>query len=95
MNPRPLRCPRCDSPCDVVERVTVRLDWGAAVVGQDGIVRPEDPTVTPSYATAENSEGLPVPYGSCSADTCRHQWRLRRRFDPTALLDTFNPEGQS
>lgn len=76
----------------MVERVTARLDWGAAVVGPDGVVRPEDPDVQPPYITAENGEGSPAPYGSCSADACRHQWRLRRRFDPTAALDTPNPE---
>lgn len=93
MNVRPLRCPRCCSSAAVVERVTARLEWGLAVVGPDGVVRPMDPDAQPPYVTAENAEGAPVPYGCCDSADCRHQWRLRQRFDPSALLDTLNPEG--
>jgi hypothetical protein len=94
MTARPLRCPRCGSAAAVIERVTAVLDWGLATIGADGVVRPVGRDAQPPCAMADNAEGAEIPYGRCDDSECLHQWRLRQRFDPTALLDTPNPEGQ-
>jgi hypothetical protein len=81
MTARPLRCPRCRSRAAVFETTVGTLDWGLAEIDEHGIVRPVT-FMDPPYINCENS-GITTPYGSCGDPDCRHQWRLRRRFDPT------------
>ncbi|MFD9256966.1 hypothetical protein [Streptomyces sp. NPDC059538] len=80
MTERPLACTRCGSPAAVVEDVTGYLDWGPAVIGDDGTVRPADPTWSPPVLMADNAEPTGRPRACCSNRACGHQWRLRRRF---------------
>ena len=84
MTDRPLVCTKCGSPCEVVEDVTGFLDWGPAVVGDDGIVRPANPAPRPPVLSADNAGVTGRPRACCSNAECRHQWTLRRRFDPAA-----------
>jgi hypothetical protein len=79
---RPLLCPRCHAPADVIERVTGALDWGPAVIGADGVVRPA--TRSEDFARLIDSQNGDVgaAYGHCGSTTCGHQWKLRRPFDP-------------
>lgn len=79
----------------MIERVTAVLDWGLATVGADGVVRPTGHDALPPCAMADNAEGTEIPYGRCDDSECLHQWRLRRRFDPTALLPAPDGKGQS
>jgi hypothetical protein len=82
--PHPLGCPRCGSPSSIAEDVIGYLDWGDAIVGDDGIVRPAGHEPQPPTVMADNSETVGKPRGCCNNPDCRHQWRLRRKFDPTA-----------
>jgi hypothetical protein len=72
----------------VVEDVTGYLDWGTAVIDDNGIVRPADPDAFPPYLTADNAEASGHPRACCESRECGHQWRLRRKFDPTRATST-------
>jgi len=76
----PLACTACGVPVVVVEMVTGYLDWGRAVVCQDGVVRPVGP-VDPPVVMADSSATTGV-YAQCEDRRCDHRWKLRRRFDP-------------
>lgn len=79
MSARPLLCTRCSAPVVVVEDGTACAVWGRAVIDDGGTVHPVDPE------QVEFHKGDPVSRRAvCTAPTCRHQWTLRRRFDPTA-----------
>jgi hypothetical protein len=76
MASRPLRCTMCGSQAGVVEDVDGTVDWGLALVDEDGTVRP-------AVQYMEFHQGNPVRTRAvCSSPTCGHQWTLRRRFDP-------------
>ena len=78
MAERPLLCTKCHSPAGVAEDFTGHADWGLAVIDDDGTVRPVKQHV-------EIYKGDPVRARAvCSNDACRHEWTLRRRFEPTA-----------
>lgn len=79
MTERILTCPKCRYPADVVVDGTVHDVWGAAVIDDEGIVRPVAKT-----AEVWGGERLRTR-AVCTNDDCRHQWTLRRRFEPPAL----------
>ena len=83
----PLTCPKCRSQAAAVEKVLGTLDWGLAVVGHDGVVRPATKRQEPPVVMADNSNPVGV-WAICDARACGHQWKLRRRFD------AFGPEGE-
>ncbi|MEU8623256.1 hypothetical protein [Streptomyces sp. NPDC048669] len=75
---RPLPCTRCGSPCRVVWDYTSVADWGTAVIDSMGTIRP-------AVQQVEFFKG--DPYRSraiCEDPACRHQWTLRRPFEPEA-----------
>jgi uncharacterized protein YbaR (Trm112 family) len=84
MPERILTCPVCRHPATIVEDVTGHLDWGFAVIDEDGVIRPADPNHTPPVLMANNAEATGKLRASCDNDDCRHQWRPRRPFDPVA-----------
>ena len=43
MTARPLLCTRCGSQISIVEDTYGRIEWGPAVVDDDGVVRPQYP----------------------------------------------------
>ena len=73
---RPLLCTRCVHPVAVAEDVHAYVDWGAAVIDPDGVVRPAVKAF--EFFAADPSQARAV----CQNADCRHQWKLRRRFDP-------------
>lgn len=74
--PRPLLCTHCGSPAGVAEDVSAYVDWGAAVVDPDGVVRP-------AVKHFEFFAGDPIQARAvCLNADCGHQWKLRRKFDP-------------
>jgi hypothetical protein len=81
MTSQPLACTRCGSPCAVAEDTEGCVDWGLAFIGEDGTVRPQSP----------DPEGITAVVrilrvrACCTNPECRHQWALRRRFDPTTI----------
>ncbi|MFC9285659.1 hypothetical protein [Streptomyces sp. NPDC057052] len=79
MTGRVLACPRCRDAADVVVDGTVHDVWGAAVIDDDGVVRP-----VAKKAEVWGGEEIRIR-AVCTNDDCRHQWTLRRRFEtPTA-----------
>jgi hypothetical protein len=78
---RPLLCPRCRSAASVAEDTTGYIDWGPGVIGDDGVVRPKHPDPADEYQTVVSDAGITSTRGCCSNPACRHQWRLRRRFE--------------
>jgi hypothetical protein len=78
MTTRPLTCIKCGGPCAVAEDLETTADYGPAVIDSDGTVRPADPTYTPDKADATPLRAR----ACCTNPACRHQWTLRRRFDP-------------
>ncbi|MER7507033.1 hypothetical protein ABTX82_01590 [Streptomyces lavendulae] len=83
MATRPLICTRCGTPVGIAEDVTGFLDWGQAVIDDDGTVRPADPSQTAPVLMADNADATGRPRACCPNRACGYQWRLRRRFDPT------------
>ncbi|GAA0704810.1 hypothetical protein GCM10010193_69760 [Kitasatospora atroaurantiaca] len=81
---RPVACTRCGSPCAVAEDTVGLIDWGPAVVDADGVVRPQYPDPEDEYQTVTNDVGITRTRAVCSNRSCRHQWTLRRRLDPSA-----------
>lgn len=77
---RPLSCTRCGSPATVAEDTEECVDWGLAVIGTDGAVRPQ--SADPEGITAVTR--ILRVRAVCTGPECGHQWTLRRRFDPTA-----------
>lgn len=80
--PRPLTCTRCSGPCEIAEDIAAVLEWGLAVVDDDGVIRLADPEEHPPTVMADNGDAIGRPRACCTE--CGHQWRLRRRFDPIA-----------
>jgi hypothetical protein len=80
---RPLVCPRCGQQCIVAEDVESCIDWGPAVVDSDGIVRPQFPNPADNQQDVHNAVETLRCRAVCINDACRHQWTLRRRFEPT------------
>ncbi|MEU4574851.1 hypothetical protein [Nonomuraea sp. NPDC023979] len=66
----------------IVEMVMGWLDWGPAVVGDDGVVRPAR-VMDPPVVMADNSTTAGT-YAHCDNESCQHRWRLRRQFAPTS-----------
>jgi hypothetical protein len=59
-----------------VEDVDGTVDWGLAVVDENGTVRP-------AVQCMEFHKGDPIRTRAvCGNPNCEHQWTLRRRFDP-------------
>lgn len=83
MPTRLLTCTRCGSPCAVAEDTRGLIDWGPAVIGADGVVRPQYPDPADEYQTVTHDIGITNTRAVCSNPECGHQWTLRRRFDPT------------
>ncbi|WP_097964997.1 hypothetical protein OG473_39340 (plasmid) [Streptomyces anulatus] len=75
---RPLLCTRCGDPVGIAEDVNGHVDWGQAVIDTTGTVRP-------AVQHMEFHAGDPVRVRAvCHNPACRHQWTLRRAFEPTA-----------
>lgn len=73
---RPLRCTKCAGQVSVVEDVSGVVDWGLALVDDDGTVRP-------AVQYMEFQRGDPIRARAvCTDSECGHEWTLRRRFDP-------------
>ncbi|MFF4661983.1 hypothetical protein [Streptomyces sp. NPDC001282] len=89
--PRPLTCTRCGSPAAVAEDTAGFIDWGPAVVGNDGVVRPRYPDPRDGYQTVVSDGGITRTRACCTSRECGHQWTLRRRFEPTAPAVTEEP----
>lgn len=85
--PQHLACTRCGSPVAVCETVEGFIDWGIAVVGTDGVVRPQTINPDPPAVMADNGRTTGA-YAVCDNRDCGHRWKLRRRFDATPT-----PEG--
>ena len=83
MTARPLPCTRCGSPAAVAEDTVGYIDWGPAIIGDDGVVRPQHPDPNDGYQTVVSDGGVTAVRGCCSNSECRHQWRLRRPFEPS------------
>ncbi|GGJ87142.1 hypothetical protein GCM10011583_18360 [Streptomyces camponoticapitis] len=79
---RPLACTRCGQQCGVAEDVESCIDWGPAVVGDDGIVRPQYPDAEDGYQEVWSVVRPLRRRAFCVNPDCRHQWTLRRYFDP-------------
>lgn len=78
MSARRLPCTQCGEQVNVVEVVTGFVNWGAAVVDEDGTVRP-------AVQHMEFYKGDPIRVrAACSAEGCGHAWTLRRHFEPDA-----------
>lgn len=75
---RPLTCTHCGSRCGVVEDTEGCVDWGLAVVDEDGVVRPQRPEPEGITAVVRILGVRAV----CENPECQHQWKLQRRFDP-------------
>ncbi|WP_442803624.1 hypothetical protein OG411_29835 [Streptomyces pseudogriseolus] len=82
MTTRPLICPKCGAHVAITEDITGYLDWGLAVLGDDGVVRREEADCEPRIVMADNSRPVGRPRACCVNPGCGHQWRLRRPFDP-------------
>lgn len=87
---RALACPRCGSQCSVAEDVESCIDWGPAVVGADGIVRPQHPNPEDGHQDVENAVRTLRCRAYCQNPSCRHQWTLRRAFDPTITKESLS-----
>jgi hypothetical protein len=85
---RPLTCTRCGSPVAIAEDTAGVIDWGPAVITDDGTVRPAEPHQRPPVLMADNSDPVGRPRACCTNSDCLHQWRLRRRFDPTTTEES-------
>lgn len=72
---RPLVCTRCGGPAEVVLDGEVHDVWGAAVIDDDGVVRP-----VAKKAEVWSGEHLRTR-AVCANSECHHQWTLRRRFE--------------
>jgi hypothetical protein len=83
MSPRPLLCTKCGSQVGVAEDVESCIDWGPAVVTDDGAVRPQYLDASDGYQEVWNAVKTLRVRAFCIKDDCRHQWTLRRRFDTT------------
>jgi hypothetical protein len=81
---QPLLCTKCGNQCGVAEDVESCIDWGPAVVDEDGTVRPQYPDAEDGYQEVWNAQTTIRVRAFCVSPSCRHQWTLRRRFDPTA-----------
>jgi hypothetical protein len=76
---RPLLCTKCGRQVGLAEDVNAHVDWGLAVIDDDGTVRPGEQRM-------ELHKDEPIRVRAvCSNNDCRHQWTLRRRFEPTAV----------
>ena len=73
---RALLCTRCGQPAGVAEDVNAYIDWGAAVIDPDGVVRPAVKSF--EFFAADPYQARAV----CQNTDCLHQWKLRRKFDP-------------
>lgn len=74
-----LTCTRCGSWCGIAEDTEGCIDWGLAVIGDDGVVRPQHPDPEGVTAVVRSLRVRAV----CENPECRYQWTLRRRFDPS------------
>jgi hypothetical protein len=78
----PLLCTKCSRQCGIAEDVESCIDWGPAVVDSDGIVRPEYPDAKDGHQEVWNAVKTLRVRAFCIAPDCRHQWTLRRQFEP-------------
>lgn len=74
--PRPLLCTHCGQQVSIVEDIHTCADWGPAVIDEDGVVHP-----AVKYFESFTQDPFRVR-AFCINPDCRHQWTLRRRFDP-------------
>lgn len=81
MTNRPLFCTRCGGRCAVAEDTRGCMDWGLAVIDEDGVIRPESPQPEGIEAVVEVLRTRAV----CQNPDCEYQWALRRRFDPVKI----------
>ncbi|WP_328336800.1 hypothetical protein [Streptomyces violaceus] len=82
MTIRPLLCTKCGSQCGVAEDVESCIDWGPAVIADDGTVQPEYPKAEDGYQEVWNAVKTLRTRAFCINPECRHGWTLRRRFEP-------------
>jgi hypothetical protein len=74
--PRPLLCTQCGQQVSIAEDVSAYADYGEAVIDSDGVVHP----AVKSFELHADDPIRARAY--CTNPDCRHQWTLRRRFDP-------------
>lgn len=72
---RPLACTQCGAQCGIAEDYESYSDWGPAVIGVDGMVRPQDPE-----GFGHKHAPRPIRFRACCPN-CGHQWTLRRQVD--------------
>ncbi|SDN18484.1 hypothetical protein [Streptomyces wuyuanensis] len=75
---RPLACTKCGHQCGIAEDVESYSDWGPAVIGSDGVVRPQHPDLESGHKHDPHTVRIRA---YCQNANCGHQWTLRRRFD--------------
>lgn len=84
MTLRPLTCTRCGQPVGVAEDVESCIDWGPAVVDDDGTVYPQYPDPEDNQQEVDSVVKQLRVRAFCVNPGCQHQWTLRRRFDSLA-----------
>lgn len=80
---RPLLCTKCHRQCGVAEDVESCIDWGPAVIDEDGTVRPQYGEAEDGYQEVWNAVRTLRVRAFCANPECGHQWTLRRRLDTT------------
>ncbi|MEU9014284.1 hypothetical protein AB0D12_31845 [Streptomyces sp. NPDC048479] len=88
MSTRPLACTKCGSQCGVAEDTEGCIDWGPAVIADDGTVRPQYPDAEDGYQAVTAVVRTLRVRAFCVNPECRHQWTLRRRLDTTIYGDS-------
>jgi hypothetical protein len=63
-----------------VEDTYGSIDWGPAVVDDDGVVRPQFPDPEDGYQLIVYDGGISRTRAVCANPECLHQWTLRRSF---------------
>ncbi|HEY6115777.1 MAG TPA: hypothetical protein VI172_07440 [Candidatus Dormibacteraeota bacterium] len=84
MTSRPLNCTKCGHQCGVAEDVESCIDWGPAVIADDGAVQPQYPRSDDGHQEVWNAVRTLRIRAFCVNPECLHQWTLRRRLDTTA-----------
>jgi hypothetical protein len=73
-----LRCTQCGEQVSIVEVVEGFLDWGPAVVDDQGVVRPQE--ASGALSLDEWNSTPKGAYAHCDNRKCGYRWKLRRRF---------------
>lgn len=76
-----LTCSQCASRCGIAKDVEGCIDWGLAVIDEEGVVRPQHSEPEGITAAVRTLRVCAV----CDSPECRYQRTLRRRFDPSGV----------